>query len=158
MIYRRPALQTLVLTGVAALVASAMLALAHPAQLRIDGQQVESDVPPITTASQQVFVPLRAVANALGAQILAHGDRVYVIRGKQSLRLQIGSVHATLNGMPLTLKRAPFRVRGRVMMGIKALAVALNVHVDYNPRTSRVDVLTPGIGQAINTSNAPSTQ
>ncbi len=148
MTYRRPAIQTLVLTGIVALVASAILALSHPAQLRIDGQRVESDVPPITTAAQHVFVPLRAVADALGARTLVRGDNVYIIRGKQSLRLRVGDRHATLNGMPLTLKRAPFRVRGRVMIGIKALALALNVHVDYDPRTARINVLTPGIGQA----------
>ncbi len=147
MIYRRPAMQTLILTGVVALVASAMLALSHPAQLRIDGQRVESDVPPITTAAQHVFVPLRAVADALGARTLVRGNDVYIIRGKQSLRLRVGDRHATLNGMPLTLKRAPFRVRGRVMIGIEALALALNVHVDYDPRTARINVLTPGIGQ-----------
>lgn len=157
MTYARPAIQTLVLTGVVALVASAMLALSHPAQLRIDGQRVESDVPPITTAAQRVFVPLRAVADALGAQTLVQGNNIYIIRGKQSLRLRVGDRHATLNGMPLTLERAPFRVRGRVMIGIKALALALNVHVDYDPRTARINVLTPGIGQA-DTSSVPTTQ
>lgn len=157
MMYRRPAMQTLILTGVVALVASAMLALSHPAQLRIDGQRVESDVPPITTAAQRVFVPLRAVADALGAQTLVHGNSVYIVRGKQSLRLRVGDRHATLNGMPLTLEAAPFRVRGRVMIGIKALALAFNVHVDYDPRTARINVLTPGIGQA-DASSAPITQ
>lgn len=157
MTYRRPAMQTLILTSVVALVASAMLALSHPAQLRIDGQRVESDVPPITTAAQRVFVPLRAVADALGARTLVQGNNVYIIRGKQSLRLRVGDRHATLNGMPLTLERAPFRVRGRLMIGIKALALALNVHVDYDPRTARIDVLTPGIGQAAE-SSVPVTQ
>ena len=157
MTYCRPAMQTLILTGVVALVASAMLALSHPAQLRIDGQRVESDVPPITTAAQRVFVPLRAVADALGAQTLVHGNNVYIIRGKQSLRLRVGDRHATLNGMPLTLERPPFRVRGRVMIGIKALALALNVHIDYDPRTARINVLTPGIGQA-DASSVPETQ
>ncbi|MHB8148134.1 MAG: stalk domain-containing protein [Vulcanimicrobiaceae bacterium] len=157
MIYRRPALQTLVLTGVVALVASAMLALSHPAELRVDGQPVESDVPPITTATHRVFVPLRALADALGAQTVARGDFIYVIRGKQSLRLRVGDRHATLDGMPLTFKRAPFRVRGRVMIGMKGLALALNVHVTYDARTARIDVLTPGIGQAT-ASSAPATQ
>ena len=157
MIYRRPALQTLVLTGVVALVASAMLALSHPAELRIDGQPVQSDVPPITTAAQHVFVPLRAVADALGAQTIVHGNYVYVVRGKQSLRLRVGDRHATLNGMPLTLVRAPFRVRGRVMIGMKGLALALNVHVTYDPRTARINVLTPGIGESA-PSSVPDTQ
>ena len=47
----------------------------------------------------------------------------------------------------MTMKNAPFRVRGRVMVGLKSVARAFNVRASYDPRTARIDVLTPGIGK-----------
>jgi hypothetical protein len=60
----------------------------------------------------------------------------------------VGDTHATVNGMPLTFKHAPFRVRGRVLISLDAVARALNVRASYNPRDARIEVVTPGIGQA----------
>jgi hypothetical protein len=149
--YRRPTVQTFVLTATIALIASAMMALSRPVELRIDGQRVESDVPPITTAANHVYVPLRTIADALGAETEVDGDRVYVIRGHQSLRIRLGDQHATLNGMPLTFAHPPFRVRGRVMIGLTAVANAFGIHASYDARSNRIDVLTPGIGEAAGT-------
>jgi hypothetical protein len=76
------------------------------------------------------------------------GQNIYVVRGTQSLRLRVGDAKASVNGMPLTLEHAPFRVRGRVMVGLRAIARAFDVHAAYDARTARVDVMTPGIGEA----------
>ena len=128
--------------------------------MMVDGERVESDVPPVTATSDRVFVPLRSLADALGAQtdIDAQTGRIDVVRGNQSLRVRVGDPHATLNGMPLTLKHPPFRVRGRVMISLKTVAAAFGVRVSYDPRTQRIDVLTPGIGQAATPSGAEQTQ
>ena len=153
MTYRQPTVQTLVFAATIALIASAALALSRPVELRINGQHIDSDVPPITTSSDKVYVPLRTIADALGAETQIFGEKVYVIRGHQSLRLRIGDQHATLNGMPLTFPHPPFRVRGRVMVGLGPIARAFDIHASYDPRTSRIDVLTPGIGEAASTAN-----
>ncbi len=148
MTYRAPRLQTLVLTVVVAGMASALFAVSRPIQIMVDGQHVASDVPPVQGLSDKIYVPLRTVADALGALTLVQGDRIVVVRGHESLRLRVGDVHARFNGMPLTLKHAPFRVRGRVMIGLKAMANAFGMRATYNARTARVDIVTPGIGAA----------
>ena len=148
MTYRRPAVSTLVLTAAIGLIASGLLALSHPVQMMVDGQTVESDVPPITTVGHQAYVPLRSIADALGANTTVRGNTVYVARGKQTLRVVVGDRHAALDGMPMTFKEAPFRVRGRVMVTTHAIARAFGIYVHYNVRTARIDVITPGIGQA----------
>jgi hypothetical protein len=158
MIYRRPTLQTMVLTIVVATAASALFAFSRPVEMLVDGTRVESDVPPVTTTADKVYVPLRSVSDALGAETTVEGDRVYVSRDGQSLRLRIGDVHATVNGMPLTLKQAPFRVRGRVMIGLKSFAHAFGVQAYYDPRTARIDVVTPGLGNASNVEPTPETE
>ena len=153
--YRAPSFRTLGTVATAALAVSALLVFARPVEMLVDGERIESDVPPVTTASDKVFVPLRTIADALGAQTVVAGrDRIDVIRGTQSLRVHVGDSRATIDGVAVTLKHAPFRVRGRVMVELHAVASAFNVRASYDPRGARVEVLTPGIGQAI---SAPST-
>jgi hypothetical protein len=157
MTYRRPAAQTLVLTAVVATMASALLAFSKPAEMVVDGQRVVSDVPPITTPTEKVFVPLRSLADALGAETMVDGSTIDVVRGNQSLHLKIGDVHATINGMPFTLKSAPFRVRGRVMISLRPIASAFGVSATYDARTARVEIVTPGLG-ATNSLQTPQAQ
>lgn len=133
-----------------ALLASALLAFSRPVELVVDGERVETEVPPVTTASDRVFVPLRSVADALGAEVTSDDKtgRIEVIRGSQTLRVRIGDNHATLNGIRFTLGHPPFRVRGRVMIALHVFTDAFDVRATYDPRTARIDVLTPGIGRA----------
>jgi hypothetical protein len=148
MTYRRPSFRSLVLAAAVATIASVLLGFSKPVDIIVDGQRVESDVPPVSTVGNHVYVPVRSLADALGAQTIVDGANIYVVRGSQSLRLRVGDARATVNGMPLTLEHPPFRVRGRVMVGLRAIARAFSVNAAYNARTARVDVMTPGIGEA----------
>jgi Copper amine oxidase N-terminal domain len=135
--------------AVIALLISAALAFSQPTVMLVNGQRVDSDVSPVTTATKRAFVPLRSIADALGAETQVDGKtgNIAVVLGNQSLRLRVGDTHATVNGMPLTLKHAPFRVRGRVMISLDAVARALNVRARYDSRNARIEVVTPGIGE-----------
>ncbi|MDQ2864744.1 MAG: copper amine oxidase N-terminal domain-containing protein [Candidatus Eremiobacteraeota bacterium] len=146
--YRAPNGATIALTAAVALLASAMFALSRPVIIRVDGERVDSDVPPITTAADHAYVPLRSLADALGAETSTDGANIYVVRGHRSLRIKVGDTHAAIDGRAFTLRHAPFRVRGRVMIGLKPVAEAFDVRATYDPRTARIDVQTPGIGQA----------
>ena len=145
----RPSWKLLAATAVLATIAAAILTFSKPIELRVDGQPVISDVPPVTTA-KGLFVPLRPVGEALGAEThYEHksGD-VVVSRGTQVLHLKIGATRATLNGMPMTLKHAPFRVRGRVMVSLHAVQQIFGVRVRFDKATARVEVNTPGVSDA----------
>jgi hypothetical protein len=149
--YRRPSKTTLVATLILALFGSLTLALSNSVEVRVDGQPVISDVPPVTTP-KGVFVPLRPLGDALGAEThYEHksGD-VVVTRGDQTLHLKVGSTHARINGMPVTLKHAPFRVRGRVMVSLHAVQQVFGVRVKFDRTTARVDVNTPGVSETNN--------
>jgi hypothetical protein len=138
----------LILTTAIAMTASAFVAFSRPIDMVVDGESVASDVPPVATAGNHIYVPVRTLADALGAQTSVEGQNIIVVRGEQSVRLRVGDVHATVNGMPLTLDHAPFRVRGRVMIGLRAIARAFSVHASYDARSARIAVMTPGIGEA----------
>ncbi|GAC1387792.1 MAG: hypothetical protein NVSMB31_00670 [Vulcanimicrobiaceae bacterium] len=154
--------RTLTITAIIALIVSAALAFSKPVELRVDGQHIVTDVPPVTQ-DHEVFVPLRAIAEALGADTRfesKHGDsdEVEVIRGDQTLRLHLGKKNATLNGSTMTLHHAPLRVRGRVMIGMHAISRAFSVKTRYDRRTARIDVDTPGVieaGAQVDTETTP---
>ena len=139
----------LLITAVIALAVSVALTFSQPVQLRVDGQAISSDVPPVTQHSE-VFVPLRAIAEALGAD--THYDRkansIEVIRGDQTLRFQVGVAKATVNGAPMTFNHPPFRVRGRVMVGLHAVSRAFGVKTRVDHKTARIDLDTPGVIEA----------
>jgi hypothetical protein len=147
--YQAPSRSTVAATALMALVAALTLAASKPVEMRVDGQPVLSDVPPVTSKNA-VYVPLRPVSDALGAE--THYERktgdVVVTRGDQTLKLKVGSTAAKLNGMPMTLRSAPFRVRGRVMVSLHAVQQAFGVRVRFNRMTARVDVNTPGVSDA----------
>lgn len=148
MTYCRPSLRMFVLTTVVAMTASTFVMFSRPVDMVVDGESVASDVPPVAAAGNRIYVPLRTMADALGAQTSVDGRNVEVTRNGETLRLRVGDAHATVNGMPFTLVHAPFRVRGRVMIGLRALARAFSVHASYDARTARIAVMTPGIGEA----------
>lgn len=147
MTYKPPTLKTLVLTGIVALLASVGLFVSRPIDVVVDGTHLDSDVPPVATADQ-VYIPLRSMANALGARTIVDGkaSHIVVIHDSDSLKVRIGSVHAQLDGMPMTLERAPFRVRGRVMVSLRTIARAFGVRVSYDAVAGTISVMTPGIG------------
>jgi hypothetical protein len=147
--------QSFAVVALCALLASSLLVFSRPIVMLVDGERVDTDVAPVTTANAKAFVPLRSIADALGAEteVDAKTGAISVVLGGQTLTLRVGDPHATVNGMPLTLKHAPFRVRGRVLISLDAVARALNVRAKYNSREARIEVVTPGIGQAPNPGN-----
>lgn len=155
MTYRWPRPQTLAITAALAAIVAALLTFSRPVEMLVDGQRVTSDVPPVTTARDRVYVPLRSIADALGAKTVVQGDTIFVLRGRQSLRVIVGNKRATIDGMPFTLQHAPFRVRGRVMIGLKPISDAFGVRAYYNVRTGRVELLTRGVSRALSSKSPP---
>lgn len=148
--YRPPSKGGLLTTASVALLASLALAFSRPIEMRVDGQPVVSDVPPVTSVNDGIFVPLRPVSDALGSE--THYQRktgeVVVTRGDQSLRLRIGSTHAVISGMPITLARAPFRVRGRIMLSLRTVEQAFGVRAKFDRVSGRVELASPGVSSA----------
>lgn len=153
---RSPSRRTVGATVVASALAAALTSLSHPASLRIDGHRTVSDVPPVTTA-KGAYVPLRAVAESLGAETNydAKSGTIELTRADDTLRIHVGDRIATLNGKKLTLKTAPFAVRGRTMVSLNVIARALKTNVRYDASRAKIDVMTPGLVEAGAQEEAP---
>jgi hypothetical protein len=128
---------------VSATFASALVAFARPVEMRIDGARLTSDVSPIATTANHVFVPLRTLADGVGAHTIQHANGgVDVVRGGRSLHVKVGDSTAAINGHPLMLDHPPFRVRGRVMVDLDVLADAFELSANYDRGAQRIDVRT----------------
>lgn len=141
-----PSGRLIVATAVTALVASLSLVLSTPASISVDGQRVASDVAPVTTPSG-AYLPLRAVADAAGAQTsfdTADGQ-IVVRKGTDVLVMRAGTTAAKLNGRPVTLAHAPFTVHGRTMVASATIATTFGSTVRYDTKHDRVIVRTPGV-------------
>ena len=139
----------LVTTAVAA-VASLTMAWSRPASLTVDGQRISSDVPPVVTQAHEAFVPLRAVATALGADLNydAKTSTIELVRGSDVMRMRLGDPHASLDGKPVMLKHAPFEVRGRTMVALGVIARTFASRVRYDRDRASIDVITTGPGDS----------
>jgi Copper amine oxidase N-terminal domain len=135
-----------VATAVTALVASLALALSTPATISVDGQRIASDVGPVTTV-HGAFLPLRAVAEAAGAETAfdPKTGAITIRRGSDVLTMRAGSTVALRNGHRVTLAHAPFTVRGRTMVATTTIARTFGSTVNYDKKRDRVDVRTPGV-------------
>ena len=153
---RFPKRKTVGATALAAAFAAALTSLSHPAALRVDGQRMISDVPPVTTA-KGAYVPLRAVAESFGADTNydAKTGTIELVRGTDTLRLRTGDRAATLNGNKMTLKNAPFAVRGRTMVPLTVIARAFKTNVHYDASHAKIDVINPGLVEAGAQEEAP---
>ena len=150
--HQRNALQALVpcgrliaATAATALVASLALVLSAPATISIDGQRLASDVPAVTTPGG-AYLPLRAVADATGAQTSfdAQTGEIVVRRGTDVLVMRPGDADAKLNGRRVRLEHAPFTVHGRAMIAEATVARTFGSTVRFDAKHNRVAVRTPG--------------
>jgi len=48
----------------------------------------------------------------------------------------------------MTLKHAPFSVRGRTMVALSVIGRAFNTKVHYDGARAKIDVMTPGLIEA----------
>ncbi len=134
-------------TAATSLVASLSLALSTPATISVDGQRLTSEVPPVTTLDGHAYLPLRALAEASGAQASfdAQSGAITVRRGTDVLSMHVGTPRARLNGRTVTLAHAPFTVRGRTMVAGATIARTFGSTVRFDAKHGRVVVRTPGV-------------
>lgn len=153
---RFPSLRSVSVTVGIALFASAVGTLSAPVSVRVDGRSMISDVPPVTTA-KDTYLPLRVVAESLGADTNydAKTGAIELVRGTSTLRLRSGDRVATLDGRKMTLHSAPFAVRGRTMVPTTTIARAFKTRVQYDASHAVVDVITTGSEDAGAQTDAP---
>ena len=113
-----------------------------PLLVLVNGREPAFDVPPVVQ-DDRTLVPLRAIAEAMGADVLWDGAarRISINLGGSTVELTLDSAVATVDGRPVTLDAPARSVNGRTLVPIRFLAEGLRQAVTWYPQ-SRMIVVT----------------
>lgn len=130
------------------------------ASYTVNGTSVSTDVAPYIKDSR-TFVPLRAVANALGVPDSGiiwdpTSDKVTIIKGSLVAQFTIGSDIMLLNGATITMDTAPEITDGRTCLPIAWAAQALGVTYTWDGTAQTVTFGTPSTPTTSGLPSAPS--
>ena len=114
-----------------------------PITVTINEQILTMDVPPIIKEGR-TLVPLRAIFEALGAQVSwdAPTGKITGTKGNTLVVLHVGNKSASSNGNQITLDVAPQIINGRTMVPTRFVAESLGAKVEWNAATSTVSVFS----------------
>lgn len=117
--------------------------------LVVNGRSVQRDMTPRVIGGV-VMVPLRFVAEYLGANVHYERDkgRVWVLRERRKITMDVGTNRATVNGEGRALSQPPVIRGGRTLIPLREVARFFDAQVDYNPQTRVVNITTPGAAGA----------
>ncbi len=116
------------------------------ADMTVDGRMMTLDAPPVIVESR-TLVPIRAVAEALGATVSwdASTRTVAIVGQTASLSLVIGSATAQVNGNsvsidPANTKVVPVIMNGRTMLPVRFVVESLGAAVAYDAMMRRITI------------------
>lgn len=113
-----------------------------------DDAAIMMDVAPVIIEGR-TFLPLRYVADALGADVqwIASENKVIIVRGKQTVAMWIDNPAATINGQSYFIDPINHKVRptllppGRTMLPIRFIAESLDCQVEWNDERKEVRII-----------------
>ena len=133
-----------VVAGLALLVASPLAAAGVPTlALWIEGRELRPEVPP-AVIDGHTLVPVRAVAEALGARVDWDPERqeVTVVHRSRRIQLKVGTREALIDGRVVRLVAAPRIVGGRVIVPLRFMAESMGSFVAWDPRGPAIRIST----------------
>jgi|BioPla2DNA2_1021312.scaffolds.fasta_scaffold21150_1 hypothetical protein len=119
----------------------AMPVTAEGVSLYIDGWEATTDVLP-TLVNNRVMVPVRFIAEELGAEVQWQDPDIVIEKDDFKLQLTVNSKIAYKNGILMAdMDTVPFLKENRTLVPLRFIAEALNVDVDY--MDGKVLITTP---------------
>ncbi len=111
------------------------------AYVTINGAYLESDVSPVVE-NGRVLVPMRAIFEALGAEVVWNAGTSTVIGRKDGVEivLKLGDSTARIDGMPYELDVPARAVDGHTLVPLRFVAEALSADIRWNGDTSTAEI------------------
>lgn len=112
----------------------------------IDGKRLYfTDVPP-TIISNRLMVPLRAIFEALQAEVAWDNDTrtITATKGKDTVALTIGQNTAKVNGKTVKLDAPATIIDGRTLVPLRFSAEAFGAKVTWDAKTESAHIVTTG--------------
>lgn len=135
---------TLAVAAAAALIVSAPQPAKAQISVLVNEQPVLFDSVKPAQISGRVFIPLRKVSEALGAEVRwdAATRSVHGVKGDREFNLPIGDRIASINGQPVTLDVPAQIAYGTTMVPLRFVAEALGADVTWSTALRRVTIRT----------------
>lgn len=110
-------------------------------KVMVNGKKVLFDVLP-TSQNGRTLVPLRAIFEALGAEIEWDGETqtIKATKGDLSISLKIGSNNMTVNGENKELEVPAQSIDGRTLVPVRAISEAFGCDVQWDGNSSAVEI------------------
>ncbi len=114
---------------------------AQPLSVTLNGESLVFDVEPLQEKGR-LLVPLRAIAEALGAKVVWSNTppTVIISRGDDIIELKPGLNLAFKNNRELTLEATPQMVNGRLLVPIRFVSEALGAEIDWQSYSKSVAI------------------
>jgi len=108
-------------------------------EIWLDGKELDMDVPP-EVKNQRTMVPIRAVAEAIGAQVewVQGTQQVVMTRGGSTVTMTLNSTAATVDGQAVEMDVAPYAANGRTLIPARYVAEFFDQKVDWDGTKRRV--------------------
>lgn len=111
----------------------------------VNGQPLQSDVKPFVNGDGRTMLPVRAIAEAVGANVdwdpatqtatLTQGDKV--------VKVPVGRKTIIVGGSDVPMDTAAVIKDGRTLLPVRPVAEALGVKIDWDAATSTVNISKP---------------
>lgn len=116
----------------------------------VKGEPSQLDSEPfIDKVSGRTMVPLRAIAEAVGAKLdyEPKTQKIDIIKGSISIQLWIGKPKAIRNGVEVNIDEqkpvSPMIVKGRTFLPLRFVAESFEFKVDWDPKTQGITLTFP---------------
>ena len=105
----------------------------------LDGRELEMDVAP-EVKNERTMVPIRAVAEALGADVSWDQDtqQIGLKRAGAAVTMTLNSTTATVDGAPMEMDVAPYATDGRTLIPARYVAEFFGQKVDWDGNRRQV--------------------
>lgn len=133
-------------------VKAAILAQLDQITLILDGEKLNLDVPP-EIKNQRTMVPVRAVGEAIGAEVEWVQDKGQVVmtRAGSTVTMTLDSTTADIDGRKVEMDVAPYALNGRTLLPARYVAEFFGQKVDWDGE--RKEVLITEDKSALGNSN-----
>lgn len=128
--------------------AAVFICNAFAVSLYVDNQKLSPAVPPVIVDGR-TLVPMRAIFEALGAQVSWDDASMTATAAKADtiVSIQVGNQTAYAGGQAHALDVPAQLIQGHTMVPARFVSEALHAKVDWDAKTQTVCILTAGQGQ-----------
>lgn len=113
--------------------------------IKINGNTLDASQPPVLLDGH-TFVPMRAIFNALGAEVIWDSDsrKITSSRNETKIVLRINDRTAYMNGQPILLETAPMIMNNFTMVPLRFVSESFGANVHWDQQQRFVEIKTIG--------------